>query len=109
MENMARKLLQGHNKINWKNQDIVQDDITDKADLVITSYMINELKEASKEKVIKDILQAFNKLVIFIEPGTPEGFNNIRKVQRLAIESNLNIIAPCTCQTVCCLFVVVCQ
>lgn len=101
MENMARKLLEGHNNINWKNQDIVQSNITDKADLVITSYMINELKEASKEKVIKEILQAFNMLVIFIEPGTPEGFNNIRKVQRLAIESNLNIIAPCTCQTEC--------
>ena len=101
MENMARKLLQGHNNIKWRNQDIVQDNITDKADLIITSYMINELKEASKEKVINDILQAFNKLAIFIEPGTPEGFNNIRKVQRLALERNLNIIAPCTCQTEC--------
>ena len=101
MENMARKLLQGHNNIKWRNQDIVQDNITDKADLIITSYMINELKEASKEKVINDILQVFNKLAIFIEPGTPEGFNNIRKVQRLALERNLNIIAPCTCQTEC--------
>ena len=54
MENMAKKLLQGHNNINWKNQDIVHSNITDKADLVITSYMINELQEASKEKVIKD-------------------------------------------------------
>ena len=51
---MAKKLLQGHNNINWKNQDIVHSNITDKADLVITSYMINELQEASKEKVIKD-------------------------------------------------------
>ena len=41
---MARKLLQGHSNINWKNQDIVQSNITDKADLVITSYIINELK-----------------------------------------------------------------
>ena len=101
MENMAKKLLQGHNNINWKNQDIVHSNITDKADLVITSYMINELQEASKEKVIKDILETFNKLAIFIEPGTPEGFNNIRRVQRLALESNLNIIAPCTCQAEC--------
>ena len=101
MENMAKKLLQGHNNIKWRNQDIVQINITDKADLVIASYMINELTEASKEKVINDILQAFKKLVIFIEPGTPEGFNNIRKIQRLALEGNLNIIAPCTSQTEC--------
>lgn len=101
MSSLAQKLLEEHKNINWKNQDIVKNKINEKADLVIVSYMINELQDEVKEDVIKNILESFNKIVIFIEPGTPDGFSNIRKIQKLAINNNLNILAPCTSQNEC--------
>lgn len=101
MRKLGQKLAPDFENINWKSQDIVDENITDTADLVIVSYMINELQEARKEQVIENILSIFNKIVIFIEPGTPEGFNNIRKIQRMAIEKGLNILAPCTSQKEC--------
>jgi len=101
MRELGQKLLSDFKNISWKNQDIVKQEITDTADLTIVSYMINELDDGLKEDVIQNILNVFNKIVIFIEPGTPEGFNNIRKIQKLAIEKNLNILAPCTSQEEC--------
>lgn len=75
--------------------------VSDKADLVIVSYIINELLEDVKDKVINDLFNSFNKVLIFVEPGTPEGFNNIRKIQHLALKNNLYVIAPCTGQAEC--------
>ena len=101
MRKLGQKLLSDFKNINWKNQDIVKEKILDTADLVVVSYMINELEESVKEEVIQNILNTFNKIVIFIEPGTPEGFNNIKKIQKMAIEKGLNILAPCTSQEEC--------
>ena len=98
---LAQKLLEEHKNINWKNQDIVKNKINEKADLVIVSYMINELQDEVKEDVIKNILDSFNKIIIFIEPGTPAGFNNIKRIQKMALKNNLNILAPCTSQNEC--------
>lgn len=101
MMNLAKKLLEDYKNITWKSQDIVKNKVNDKADLVIVSYIINELLEDVKEKVINDMFNAFNKVLIFVEPGTPEGFNNIRKIQHLALKNNLYVIAPCTGQAEC--------
>ncbi len=101
MKLLGERLLINERNILWKDQDIVNTEIHDNADLVITSYMINELKEEAKDRVINNILNSFNKISIFIEPGTPEGFKNIRKIQKIAIEKNLNILAPCTSQVEC--------
>ena len=101
MASLAQKLLEEYKNINCKNQDIVKNRINEKADLVIVSYMINELQDEVKEDVIKNILESFNKIVIFIELGTPDGFSNIRKIQKIAINNNLNILAPCTSQNEC--------
>lgn len=98
---LAQKLLQHNKCIKWKEQDISKNKIEDRADLVIISYIINELEEEIKERIIRNILDSFNKIAIFIEPGTPEGFYNIRKIQKMALEKNLNIVAPCTSQEEC--------
>lgn len=98
---LAQKLLDMHKNIIWKKQDIIKYKIEDKADLLIVSYMINELQENKKEEMIKKFFESFNKIALFVEPGTPEGFSNIRKIQKIALKNNLNIIAPCTSQNEC--------
>ena len=87
--------------ISWDYMDIVEDDLDVKADLVVTSYMLNEIKPENRKDVINKLIKSSNHIILIIEPGTPEGFQNIKEVQKMAIENNLYIIAPCTFQGVC--------
>ena len=87
--------------ISWQYMDIVKDDLDVKADLVVTSYMLNEIKAEERESVINKLINSSNHMILIIEPGTPEGFQNIKEVQKIAIENGLHMIAPCTFQGVC--------
>ena len=87
--------------VSWKYMDIVEDDLDVKADLVVTSYMLNEIKPEERENVINKLMKSSNYIILIIEPGTPAGFKNIREVQKIAIENGFHIIAPCTFQGVC--------
>ena len=85
----------------WINEDITNSQLIKGADLIISSYMINELKQEERKNVIKTLLQLESKIVLIIEPGTPEGFKNIKEIQKIALESGAYIIAPCTNQQIC--------
>ena len=87
--------------VSWDYMDIVEDKLDTKADLVVTSYMLNEIKPENRKSVIDKLIKSSNHIVLMIEPGTPEGFKNIKEVQKIAIENGLHIIAPCTFQGIC--------
>ena len=87
--------------ILWDYMDIIEDNLDVKADLVVTSYMLNEIKPENRKDVINKLINSSNQIILIIEPGTPEGFKNIKEVQKIAIENGLHIIAPCTFQGVC--------
>lgn len=100
MREFGMKLMNHGNDVlknaKWINKDIIKDDLKENADLVIVSYMINELKEEDRIKVLDKLLDCTNKILLIVEPGTPEGFRNIRKIRDEVIKRNLNIVAPCT-------------
>ena len=87
--------------VSWDYMDIVEDKLDTKADLVVTSYMLNEIKPENRKDVINKLINSSNHILLIIEPGTPEGFQNIKEVQKIAIENGLHIIAPCTFQGIC--------
>lgn len=87
--------------IEWKKYNILQDEIEEKADIVITSYMINELPENEKDGAIQKLWNATNKLFIIIEPGTPQGFKNILKMRENLLKNGGYIVAPCSHQGEC--------
>lgn len=95
--------MQGTNleKAKWIQKDIVTSDITEKSDFVISSYMLNEIKEEKKELVIEKLWQAANKFLFIIEPGTPENYKSIMKYRDYLISNNASIIAPCPHQNKC--------
>ena len=88
-------------KVEWINADITKAEEIKGADLIISSYMINELKQEERRKVIEKLLNLESKIILIIEPGTPEGFKNIKQIQEIALEKGANIIAPCTHQGMC--------
>lgn len=100
MINLGKKIMNHSDEVlknaKWIDLDIIKEDFNEKADLVIVSYMINELKEEDRIKVFNKLLDCTNKILIVIEPGTPEGFSNIKKIRKEAIDKSYEILAPCT-------------
>lgn len=86
--------------IEWLDKDILTAELP-KVDIIIASYVINELKEEDRKEVIEKIFNLNSELVIIVEPGTPKGFENIKTVQKMALEKEKYIVAPCTSQEIC--------
>jgi ribosomal protein RSM22 (predicted rRNA methylase) len=78
-----------------RNAQWIQQSVADpipKADVAILSYVINELKDPTP--VIERCWNAVTTLII-IEPGTPKGFERIRRAREQLISLKANILAPC--------------
>jgi len=82
--------------VEWKEFDLISDNINEKADLVVTSYVINELSKENRIKAIEKMWEATNDLLVIIEPGTPEGFKHIIEARELLLSKNAKIVAPCS-------------
>ena len=89
------------NKVQWISEDITNSQHVKGADLIVASYIINELKQEERKNVIQKLLELQSKIILIIEPGTPEGFKNIKEIQKIALENGAFIIAPCTHQEIC--------
>ena len=87
--------------ITYQEFDLVKDDIANKADLVLASYVINELKESERESAIKKMWNATNKVMLIVEPGTPSGYQNIIQIRELILKEGGHIIAPCPHENAC--------
>lgn len=88
-------------KVQWISEDITNSQLVKGADLIVASYIINELKQEERKNVIKKLMELESKIILIIEPGTPEGFKNIKEIQKTALENGAFIIAPCTAQEKC--------
>ena len=82
--------------VKFIDVDILEENLNLSKDLCILSYMINELSEENRLKVIDKALKSTNKVLLVVEPGTPEGFKNVRKIRDYVFEKGYEIIAPCT-------------
>lgn len=85
----------------WKEFDIASDEITDKADLVIASYMLNELNEKSRIKAVEKLWNGAEKMLLVVEPGTMAGYRNIIAARDFLISSGARIAAPCPAECAC--------
>ena len=90
-------------KVVWKKFDLLTDNIEEKADLVICSYVLNELSDADRMKALDKLWKATNKFLLIIEPGTPGGFNQLKEIRIKLIENGASVIAPCTNSGKCCM------
>jgi len=87
--------------VEWEEFDLISGEINKKADLVVSSYVINELSEENRKKAIEKMWDSTNDLLLIIEPGTPEGFKHILEARELLLPKNANIVAPCACNGKC--------
>lgn len=105
MINIGKLLMKNFMEINkcvsWEKFDILNDGINKKFDLVMASYMINELPKNVIDIAIKKLWDATNNILLILEPGTPKGFSNIINIRDILLKNNANIIAPCSHQNKC--------
>ncbi len=79
----------------WRQGSVTGELPPESFDFVIASYVINEIQMQDRARVALAAWQRTNKLLAIIEPGTPEGFANIRSLRRELIAARAYIVAPC--------------
>lgn len=65
------------------------------ADLVTASYVLNEMDPAQRERVLAGLWAQTRKLLVLVEPGTPEGFRQLGEARDLLLSWGGHLIAPC--------------
>lgn len=85
----------------WYDEDILNDNADRHADLVMSSYMINEIKLQDRENVFDRLWNMADKMLLIVEPGTKEGFEVISHAREYFLAGGLHIAAPCTHENKC--------
>ena len=69
--------------------------LAEPADLVIVSYVINELDDAKRRQLIDLAWSKTLDTLVIIEPGTPAGWQRILDARGQLIAQDAHVIAPC--------------
>lgn len=85
----------------WYDEDILNDNTGRHADLVMSSYMINEIKLQDRESVFGRLWNMTDKMLLIVEPGTKEGFEVISHAREYFLAGGMHIAAPCTHENKC--------
>lgn len=86
---------------NWVKADINGSNDISKHDLVIASYVLNEMPNKNREDFLMNIWKYAKDILLIIEPGTPSGYSNIINARRFLIDNGAHIISPCPHEDVC--------
>lgn len=102
MLNLGKILMKNViDNVQWIKKNIITDNIEQKADLVISSYVLNEIKTENRNQILEKLWNSARKLLLIIEPGTPEGYNQIKEIRDYFIKKGANIVAPCAHEKEC--------
>ena len=98
MISIGKKIMKNsvlENNAKWTKFDIINDNIEEQYDLVVVSYMINELPKDQIKNIVQKLWKSTNKILLIIEPGTPNGYSNIKQIRSILVNNGAKIIAPC--------------
>lgn len=79
----------------WIKHDLTKGEITEQADLVVESYVLNEMTHEERLNTTKKLWNAAKMMLLLVEPGTPAGFSHISEARRMLLEEGAHIAAPC--------------
>lgn len=71
------------------------------ADLLIASYVINELNDADRATLADLMWQKTRDTLLVVEPGTPKGYERILALRARLIAQGAHVIAPCPHNNAC--------
>jgi ribosomal protein RSM22 (predicted rRNA methylase) len=79
----------------WLQGDLTADLPEGAWDLVVCSYVLNEIREAQRAEFIRKAWARTRKLLVVIEPGTKPGFANILALRTRLLAEGATLAAPC--------------
>jgi ribosomal protein RSM22 (predicted rRNA methylase) len=100
MMNIGMKLLEDTGlNINWRR--FLNENMNRKFDIITASYVLNEIqKSTDRLRIIQSLWKLSNGVLIFIEPGTPLGFQLIKEARSTLLnhigekEDDVSILGP---------------
>lgn len=85
----------------WISSDLTTSKITNSADLVVSSYVMNEMAKKDRQFVLDSLWNATEKMLLIVEPGTPAGFSVLRDSREYLLSKGAHIVAPCPHESAC--------
>lgn len=82
-------------KAAWVSGDVTAASLGYHADLVIASYVLNEVSPAQQPAAVQALWEAADQLLLIVEPGTPAGFAELRRIREQLITLGAQLVAPC--------------
>jgi len=83
----------------WQEWDALSEGELPRADLVCEGYMLGELSESDRLPAAERLFAAADKMALFIEPGTPQGYANLAAVRKHLAGQGAHVAAPCPAGT----------
>lgn len=81
--------------VRWLQQDIRSGVPAEPHDLVVISYALGELPQASTERLVMQAWAAARQFLVVMEPGTVRGFGFVHAARTLLIGAGARLLAPC--------------
>lgn len=97
MRNLGEKLT----GVKYLNTDILSYETDSKYDITVSSYVLNEISPKDLKNTVCKLWNMTGKILVIIEPGTPAGYDIIKKSREILLSENAHIIAPCTHESEC--------
>lgn len=79
----------------WISGDLTEDQPLPTAELVAASYVLSEIHPEDRPAALSRLWQAAQSLLLLIEPGTPEGFCQLRAARDFLLGQGAFLLAPC--------------
>jgi len=79
----------------WRPYDLCQGLESQRGDVVIAAYVLNEIAQECRAAVALSLWEATAGLLLLVEPGTTVGFENLRALRDVLTDAGAYIIAPC--------------
>ena len=86
---------QGWSPGRWVRADVRRLPSLEKHEVVSACYVLNELSAKGQARLVTEAWLLAEKAVVIVEPGTVEGFANVRRARQQLVEAGARIQAPC--------------
>lgn len=80
---------------DWRCDNFLTTQPLPQSDLVIASYVFNEMTETDRKKGILKLWEVTNDILLLVEPGTPAVSAQMQATRQLLMERGGHVIAPC--------------
>ncbi len=88
-------------RARWLDFDLTGDRPLPRADLVLESYVLNEMTEEARLAAAERLWDAARDALLLVEPGTPVASGQLRRIRERLLAQGAHIAAPCPAEAEC--------